>query len=96
MIDVPTRALKNNNFHIKSGKFPDGVTKLTEKLEKQNKKQKQNKKTHLTWNIFLIFISSLVTSKMLATLKYLESKNPGYNKGLFSLTSYGVLDYDFE
>ena len=48
MIDVPTRALKNNNFHIKSGKFPDGVTKSTEKLEKRNKKQKQNKKTHLT------------------------------------------------
>ena len=47
MIDVPTRALKNN-FHIKSGKFPDGVTKSTEKLEKRNKKQKQNKKTHLT------------------------------------------------
>ena len=43
MIDVPTRALKNNNFNIKNGKFPDGVTKSTEKLEKRNKKQKQNK-----------------------------------------------------
>ena len=49
MIDVPTRALKNNNFHIKSGKFPDGVTKSTEKLEKRNKKQNKTKqKTHLT------------------------------------------------
>ena len=63
MIDVPTRALKNNNFHIKSGKFPDGVTKSTEKLEKRNKKQtktKQNKtKKPTSRETFSLFLSHL-------------------------------------